>query len=264
MNRLGLQGTVHCHSTHSFDGQLSYAQLRNFFIERGLSFACMTEHIEYLDQPKVDAIFDECEAHSDDRFLFVPGIEMDYFKIYLLGLDRARVDFASHRSQFDSLYPNARMCVFSHPIKARYCYPQWLIERCDAVEILNTKHDGRHYFRPQSEHLLAQVRKQRPQAVGVAGMDFHGPRHYSGVHLVLRNDVSLTNEAVMEEIKNGHFDLQMNGRPFSDIAGWKRILLRGRIHAMDVAHGINKRLARSGIRIPYGIKRLLRRSMEGA
>lgn len=264
MNQPGLQGTVHCHSTHSFDGQFSYAQLREFFMAKGLFFACMTEHIEYLDQPKIDAIFEACDEHSDDQFLFVPGIEMDYFKIYFLGLDRAEVDFSSHRSQFDSLYPKARMCVFSHPIKARYRYPPWLIERCDAVEILNTKHDGRHYFRPQSERLLLQVRRQRPGVVGLAGMDFHGPRQYSGVHLVLREPVPLTMEAVMDEIKSGHFELHMNGRPFSDVAGWERVLLRGRIHAMDFSHGINERLANSGIRIPYGIKRLLRRSMEGA
>lgn len=264
MNRQGIQGTVHCHSTHSFDGQLSYAELREFFMERDLSFACMTEHIEYLDQAKVDAIFDACETHSDDRFLFVPGIEMDYFKIYFLGLDRTAVDFSSHRSQFDSLHPKARMCVFSHPIKARYRYPQWLIERCDAVEVLNTKHDGRHYLRPQSERLLARVRKQRPKAVGVAGMDFHGRKHYSGVHLVLRNAVPLTAEAVLTEIESERFDLEMNGRRFADISGWERSLLRGRIHAMDLAHAVNKRLADSGIRIPYGIKRLLRRNMEGA
>lgn len=264
MNRQGIQGTVHCHSTHSFDGQCSYAELRDFFTARGLGFVCMTEHIEYLDQAKVDAVFDACEAHSDAEFLFIPGIEMDYFKIYFLGLDRVDIDFSSHRSQFDSLHPKARMCVFSHPIKARYRYPQWLIDRCDAVEILNTKHDGRHYFRPQSERLLARVRKQRPHVVGLAGMDFHAPKQYSGVHLVLRNDVPLTMNTVMTEIERGHFDLQMNGRPFSDISGWERVLRRGRIHAMDFAHGVNKRLANSGIRIPYGIKRLLRRGMEGA
>lgn len=261
----GLQGTVHCHSDHSFDAHCSYAELREFFMARGLGFVCMTEHIEYLDQEKVDAIFDACEAHSDDAFRFVPGLEMDYFKIYFLGLRRARVDFTSHQSQFDSLYPHARMCVFSHPIKARYRYPQWLIDRCDAVEILNTKHDGRHYFRPQSERLLKQVRKQRSHVVGVAGMDFHGPKQYSGVHLVLDDrNVPLTDDAIIGELRAGRFDIHMNGRSLTAMPPWSRTLRRARIHAMDFAHGVNKRMADAGIGLPRGLKRLLRRSMEGA
>ena len=259
-----IHGTVHCHSEHSFDAQCSYAELREYFLSKGLSFVCMTEHIEYLDQAKVDAIIDGCEAHSDERFLFVPGIEMDYFKIYFLGVSRTRVDFTDHRSTFDSLHPHAQLCIFSHPIKARYRYPQWLIDLCDGVEILNTKHDGRHYFRPQSERLLAQVRRHRPHAVGVAGMDFHSPKQYSATHMVLRERVPLTQEAVIDAIRRGAFDVHMNGRRLTDVGGAERALLRARIHAMDFAHGVNKRMANAGIRMPHGIKRLLRKGMEGA
>lgn len=260
----GLRGTVHCHTTHSFDGTMNHAELREYFLARGLRFVCITEHIEYLDQRKVDAIFDACAAHSDEEFLFVPGMEMDYFKIYFLGLERCTVDFTDHRSMFDSMLPHAALCIFSHPIKARFRYPQWLIELCDGVEILNTKHDGRHYFRPQSERLLAEVRERRPEAVGVAGMDFHGPKQYSATHLVLRDATPLTAEAVLSAIRDGAFDIEMDGRRLADFPPLKRALLRGRIHLMDLAHGVNQRLADSGIRIPRGFKRLLRRGMEGA
>lgn len=260
----GLHGTVHCHTTHSFDGTMNHAQLREYFLARGLRFVCITEHIEYLDQDKVDAIFTACEAHSDDEFLFIPGMEMDYFKIYFLGLSPCKVDFTDHRSQFDSMHPNAELCVFSHPIKARFNYPQWLIDLCDGVEILNTKHDGRHYFRPQSERLLAQVRRQRPQAIGVAGMDFHGPKQYSATHMVLRNAVPLERQAILNEIRNGAFDVEMAGRRLTDIAPVPRAMLRARIHLMDTAHKINKRMSDSGLGIPKSIKRLLRKGMEGA
>ena len=259
-----IQGTVHCHSEHSFDAQMPYAELREFFRARGLSFVCITEHIEYLDQANVDAIIKDCETNSDEEFLFIPGIEMDYFKIYFLGVSPTQIDFTDHRSIFDSLHPNAELCIFSHPIKARYRYPQWLIDRCDGVEILNTKHDGRHYFRPQSERLLRQVRAQRPQAVGVAGMDFHSPKQYSGTHMVLREGIPLTRDAVLQAIRAGEFEIFMNGRNLSTYPLAKRTLLRARIHAMDVAHRVNKRLADSGIRVPRGLKRLFRKGMEGA
>ncbi|MEA3639810.1 MAG: PHP domain-containing protein [Lamprobacter sp.] len=259
-----LQGTVHCHSQHSFDAQLSYAELKAFFSARGLSFVCITEHIEYLNQDNVDAILADCEANSDEQFLFIPGIEMDYFKIYFLGVSPTNVDFSDHRSIFDSLYPNAELCIFSHPIKARYQYPQWLIERCDGVEILNTKHDGRHYFRPQSERLLHQVRKQRPAAVGVAGMDFHSPKQYSATHLVLSQGIPLTRASVIDAIRQGQFEIQMQGKTLTDYSQIKRNLLRAKIHAMDLAHKINKGLADSGIQVPRPLKRLFRKSMEGA
>lgn len=259
-----VRGIVHCHSDHSFDAKLSYAELREYFLGKGLRFACMTEHIEYLDQDKIDAILAACEAHSDDHFLFVPGIEMDYFKIYFLGVRPAKVDFSSHRSMFDSLQPNAELCIFSHPIKARYRYPEWLIEMCDGVEVLNTKHDGRHYLRPQSERLLAQVRERRPRAVAVAGMDFHSPKQYSGAHLALREPVSLTCDAVLGAIRSGEFDLWMGGRRLADISGVERSWLRLRIHIMDAAHRVNKMLSDAGIRLPHVIRRLLRKGMEGA
>lgn len=260
----GLHGTVHCHTTHSFDGTMDHAQLREYFLARGLRFVCLTEHIEYLDQAKVDAIFDACEAHSDDEFLFIPGMEMDYFKIYFLGLERCQVDFTDHRSQFDSMHPHAELCIFSHPIKARFKYPDWLMALCDGVEVLNTKHDGRHYFRPQSEKLLAEVRRRRPDAIAVAGMDFHGPKQYSGTHLVLRDAVPLQRDAVLAAIRDGAFDVEMAGRRLADIPAFERGLLRTRIHLMDFAHRVNKRMAGSGLRIPKSIKRLLRKGMEGA
>lgn len=259
-----LHGVVHCHSDHSFDGQCSYAELRAFFEARGVSFVCITEHIEHLDQEKVDAILRACESHSDGHFRFLPGIEMDYFKIYFIGLRGASVDFSSHEAQFNSLYPDARMCVFAHPIKARYRYPQWLIDRCDAVEILNTRYDGRHYFRPQSERLLRSVRRSRPGAVAVAGMDFHRPGDDSAVHLVLERHIPLTDDAIVEEIRSGRFDIHLRGARLCDMSASERALRRARIHVMDLGHGFNRRMANLGISLPHRIKRLLRRGMEGA
>lgn len=262
-SNIPLRGTAHCHSNHSFDGHLSYAELREFFLSKGMSFSCMTEHIEYLDQSKVDAFFRACAEHSDDRFLFIPGLEMDYFKVYFLGLSPLHVDFTSHQTQFDSVHPKAAMRVFAHPIKAKYRYPQWLVERCDGVELLNTRHDGRHYFRPQCEQLLADVRQHRPAAVGLAGMDFHSRRDYSGVHIVLDEGVPLQQRAVIDALKEGRFVIEMNGERLADFPAWRRSMARARIHAMDAALGINKQLAQRGLRLPSSVRRLLRRGIAG-
>lgn len=169
------KGIVHAHSTYSFDGQCDYSELRNLFRGAGLDFACMTEHIEHLDQHDIDEIIRECRAYSDEKFLFIPGIEMDCFVIFFLGIQETKVDFTNNRTIYRSVRPNTALCVLSHPIKADFSYPDWVLRDCDAVEVLNAKHDGKFYFRPQSGQLLATIRGKRPEVQPLVGMDFHYP-----------------------------------------------------------------------------------------
>ena len=231
-----VKGTVHAHSTNSYDAQLTYAELRELFSSQGLSFVCMTEHIEYLMQGDIDRIIIDCRKHSDANFVFVPGIEMDCFVIYFLGLDDVRVDFSSNRTVFDSLHAKSRMCVFSHPIKAKFDYPRWLIDKCDAVEVLNTKHDGHHYFRPQSERLYKQVRVVRPHAVALAGMDFHERSNFSPVYMQLTRDGVLTEAFVLDCLQQGAFEIYNDGRAFSQYSWVRREFARIKLQAMDSSH----------------------------
>ena len=170
-----LRGIVHVHSARSFDGSCDYPQLRELFRGAGLDFACMTEHIEHLEQDDIDAILRDCRNHSDREFLFIPGIEMDCFTIYFLGLGEVKVDFADNYSIYRSLRAKSQLCVLSHPINASFHYPAWILRDCDAVEIMNAKHDGRFYFRPQSERLWHSIQRTRPEVQAVIGMDFHNP-----------------------------------------------------------------------------------------
>lgn len=257
------QGIVHAHSNNSFDASMSYAELRDFFSARGLHFACMTEHIEELTQADIDRIVDGCRSHSDERFLFVPGIEMDCFVIYFLGVDHVRVDFADNRSIFESLHRAASLCIFSHPIKAGYRYPDWLIERCDGVEVLNCKHDGTHYLRPQSERLYRRIRTRRPGAVALAGLDFHGPRGYASIRLRLTAAGPLTEQHVLQSLKGGAFEIVKDGVPMRSFGTFKRSMLQARIHLMDASHGVHRMITRAGIPVPRGIKRAIRGIMEG-
>jgi hypothetical protein len=257
------EGTVHAHSTHSYDGRLTYPELREFFGSRGLQFVCMTEHIEYLGQGDVDRIIDDCRANSDGDFLFVPGIEMDCFVIHFLGVDHTTIDFATNRAIFDSLHAVARLCVFAHPVKARFSYPQWLIDRCDGVEVLNTKHDGQHYFRPQSEALHRRVLKDRPRAVRLAAMDFHGPKDFSAVRMRLSRQGELTESFVLDALADGAFEVFKNSERMDDYGYLRRGLARTRIRLMDAAHGIHRRVADRGIAVPSGLKRTLRKLFEG-
>lgn len=257
------RGTVHAHSTRSFDGRLSYAELRIFLESRRLRFACITEHIEKLTQDDIDRIVSECRAHSDSSFVFVPGIEMDCFFIYFLGLRPVTVDFTSNRTIWESLRRASRLCILSHPVKARFEYPEWLVDACDGVEILNTKHDGHHYFRRNSERLLGAIRQRRPSAIGLAGMDFHGPKDFSAIHLRLTRGGPLSEDLVLDCLVSGAFEIFKGDRPLAAIGRARRAIGRGRIAGMDMAHATHRLLSRAGFQVPSGIKRAIRAIMEG-
>jgi len=257
------KGTVHAHSTNSYDGKMSYREIREFLSARGLGFVCVTEHVERLGQGDVDRIVDDCRAHSDDRFVFVPGIEMDCFVVYFLGLERAAIDFASDRSAFDSLRAASSLCVCAHPVKADFLYPPWVLDASDGVEVVNTKYDGHHYLRPGSERLFRRLKARRPHAVALAGMDFHEPAHFSPIHLRLTRPGDLSERFVLESLRTGAFALYRGEEPLDGYSFLKRQAARARIGLMDLSHAVNRRVAASGLRIPRSVKRALRRMMEG-
>jgi hypothetical protein len=223
----------------------------------------MTEHIEGLDQQQIDTIIDECRSNSNESFLFIPGIEMDCFFIYFLGIDYTPVDFTTNHTIFDSLRQRAKMCIFSHPVKAKYCYPQWLVDSCDGIEVLNTKHDGEHYLRPQSEKLYKQIKKLHPHIAALAGMDFHSRKNYTSVRLCLEKPGPLTEEFILDSLQHNQFSIIKNDIPLSTYGFVKRNIAKLRIHAMDLAHNIHKKIHDAGITVPSRLKSKIRRLMEG-
>jgi hypothetical protein len=257
-----VKGTVHAHSTNSYDGKMSYRELREFFLSRGFQFVAVTEHVERLEQRDIDRVVDDCRAHSDDQFVLVPGIEMDCFTVYFLGLERAAIDFASNRSVFDSLRAASALCVCAHPVRSHFLYPPWVLDVCDGVEVVNTKYDGHHYPRPESERLYRRLKARRPRAVALAGMDFHEPAHFSPIHLRLTASAPLSERFVLDSLASGAFSLYRGEEPLSEFSFLRRQAARARIGLMDLSHAVNRRIAASGLRVPRGLKRALRRMME--
>lgn len=257
------RGFAHCHSNISYDAKLSYPQLRDTFMQQGLDFVCMTEHIEKLKQADIDKIIHECRSNSDNEFLFIPGIEMDVFVIYFLGIKPLAVDFTSSRTVFDSLHQNARLCIFSHPIKASYTYPSWLIELCDGVEIWNTRHDGNFYPRKQSLKLLSEVKKTRKHALALAGMDFHKKTDLSAANFQLNTAGELTEQFVLEQIANGNYTIYKNDIPTDSITAIKKQFYWFVIFMMDNAHLLHKFITNKGMTIPKPIKKIFRILLEG-
>jgi len=257
------KGIAHVHSDISYDGKLSYAELRQYFLGKGLNFALITEHIEHLKQTDIDRVISECATHSDDSFLFIPGIEMDCFVIYFLGIRPIAIDFSSNKTIFESLKKTARLCILSHPIKAKYCYPDWVISSSSGVEVLNTKHDGQHYFRPQSEKLFQKLKKKHQNYIALAGMDFHNKNNFTPIHLKLSIKGPLTEKHVLSAIKANSFEILKGNIRLSSYTAPRRFFERTRIHLMDLSHKVHLLLSKRGIKPPIWLKNIIRKVMEG-
>ncbi len=256
-------GVTHVHSTRSFDGQCSYAELRRLFQSQNLDFACITEHIETLDQAAINRIIDECRSHSDGDFLFVPGIEMDCYRVNFMGLAAGTIDFTSDRTVFDSLRSLSRLCILAHPVKSRFTYADWILQAADGLEIWNTRHDGFHDLRPQNAQLYRRLLIDKPDAIKLAGIDLHAPGDYRALtmHLVITGD--LTEATVLGQIQQNRTQILKAGRPIDAVSLIARLAHRTRIRIMDRLQAVHRQMTDRGLAIPRPIKRIARRLAQG-
>jgi len=86
-----VRGVAHVHSTYSFDGCLNLHDLAGFFQERGIDFVLMSEHVETLDTDKINAFISDCKTCSNEKFLLIPGIEIDALNALFFGVQPVNI-----------------------------------------------------------------------------------------------------------------------------------------------------------------------------
>ena len=80
-------GIIHVHSTFSYDGEHTLAELASFGKKCGYSFIGMAEHSDTFDDAKMKALVEECGRLSDGEFLMIAGIEFSCEgSLHLIGL----------------------------------------------------------------------------------------------------------------------------------------------------------------------------------
>ena len=116
---------------------------------------------------------------------------------------------------------------------------------------------------PRVEELYSSIARDRPNVVRLAGMDFHSPKEWCDIRLRLTREGPLTEAFVLNELRAGAFKVLKGARDLDDYGILERTLARGRTRIMDMAHSVHRTMARNGIRVPYSVKRRLRRLLEG-
>jgi hypothetical protein len=200
-----LKGAMHVHSTYS-DGEFTLAELRRLFLDEGCAFVCMTDHAEYFDPDKLRQYFGECQALSDDKFLFVAGLEYACEKgMHILGYGATRrVDSQDPETVFRHIEEQGAVSVIAHPKNDFFDWIEKFETLPQGIETWNSKYDGRYAPRPGTFALLQRLRQRKPAMLAFYGQDLHWKKQFRG--LFMQIDSAPTNaQGILSALANGAY-----------------------------------------------------------
>ncbi len=261
-----LKGAMHVHSTYS-DGEFTLAELRRVFLDEGCAFVCMTDHAEYFDPDKLRQYVYECHALSDDKFLFVAGLEYACEKgMHILGYGATRrVDSQDPETVIRQIELQGAVCVIAHPKNEFF---EW-IEKFETlpcgIETWNSKYDGRYAPRPGTFALLVDLRKRKPEMRAFYGQDLHWKKQFRGLFVQLDSGPTDA-QGILTALANGAYS-GVKGELVLPSSG---ILDKELLSRFADANAASYRMSqflkqgkqaldRAGIRIPESVKAQLRR-----
>lgn len=204
-------GALHVHSTFS-DGEFSLAELREIFLNAGCSFICMTDHAEAFDPPTLLRYLNECEAVSDDRMRFVPGLEYDCKdRIHILGYGMTkRLDSVDPNEIIAEINSHGGISVVAHPPDRAFAAIEVFARAAAGIEVWNTKYDGQYAPRPATFGLLERLRRSSPQIRAFYGLDLHWKKQFRGMLVKIQRE-KLTNDEILAALRNGDYSAMKDG-----------------------------------------------------
>lgn len=139
MSEVGRLGVIHVHSEYSHDGLDSLERLREFALERGISFVALSDHAEDLEAESFATLVKRCDELSDDLVTLIPGLEYRFAGYRGLHLRALGLRTWSEPTVPDDFVaetaPLAEFTVVAHPLLARYRVPEEIRDGIDVVEV---------------------------------------------------------------------------------------------------------------------------------
>lgn len=206
-----LQGALHIHSAYS-DGEFTLAELRAVLVRAGCRFACVTDHADWFDADRLAAYRAECDALSDDRFRFIPGLEYSCVeRTHVLGYGvTTLIDSIDPQEVIRQIDALDGLSVIAHPKDTAFAW----IERFDVLprglEVWNSKYDGRYAPRPGTFALLCRLQARRPDMIAFYGQDLHWRRQYRRL-FTLADAASNDRDAVLGALARGAYVCDKDG-----------------------------------------------------
>lgn len=200
-----MRGVLHVHSAFS-DGELTLAELRHAYVQLGYRFACLTDHAEQLDDARVARYRAECARLSDERFLFVPGLEYECpERLHILGLGTTTLHHTRVPEEvIDAIEHEGALSIVAHPQTQAFARIEALARTATGIEVWNSKYDGRYAPRTETFALVRRLRERDPRVRAFFGQDLHFHRQYMGLHVELQG-ATLDGAAILDALRGGRF-----------------------------------------------------------
>jgi len=215
-------GAIHVHSDFSHDGRDSLERLREFALERGLSFLALSDHAEDLDEAACEEYRVRCAELSDEGLMLIPGLEYRFAGrpgLHLLALGLSMYLQPETPEEFLSqARGRGGLTVLAHPVLCRYNIPREVLNRIDAIEVWNAAYNTRYLPDLRAIRVLHEIRRRRPEVVGTVGLDQHDSRNDRETRIVLHRPTS----DPLGEIKAGRFENRGRTMAFDPRVSWGR------------------------------------------
>jgi hypothetical protein len=206
-----IKGIIHVHSDFSRDGLHSVADLAEFGRESGFRFVGLTDHAEDFSPQDMKDFKEECEKHSDDTCVVIPGLEFrcaEDVHILALGInggihDDDPVKVASEIGRRGGL------AILAHPCRNGYQCSAELCRVLNGIEIWNAGYDGRFVPPLANIRLLQEARAYNPSILGFGGADLHGFDRPPGIVLELPTSgiPQIDAEMLLQRLRTGRFSV---------------------------------------------------------
>lgn len=260
-----IKGVVHMHTTYSYDGKESLYSLRDFLMEKGIHFCCLTEHTDKMTVEQARVFVQECKALSGSQFLFIPGYEVPYKKAHIL-LIGAEVFLGQYAdaSMLQTWSSKSALTILAHPVRNRFKVDQEMENVLDGVEIWNQQYEGKLIPRTRSKKLLRRLQQKKPKLLATGGLDFHRIEHFGSPLYTLELD-HLTQDAVLKALKEGRYSFGTRSVEVSSSGSWKwdgnfthKAISFLSVCIIVLGKKTNALLVLCGIKLPKGLKRFIR------
>ncbi len=261
-----LKGAMHVHSTYS-DGEFTLAELRRVFLDEGCAFVCMTDHAEHFVPDQLSQYLDECQALSDEKFIFVAGLEYECEnRMHILGYGATRLaDSKDPETVIRHIEQQGALSVIAHPKTDFFEWIKKFETLPRGIETWNSKYDGRYAPRPETFALLGELRERKPEMRAFYGQDLHWKKQFRGLFVQL-DSAPTSAQGILAALASGAYN-GVKGELMLPSSG---ILEKQILSQFASAHAMSYRmwqflkqgkraLDRVGIRVPESVKAQLRR-----
>jgi hypothetical protein len=259
-----LRGVAHVHSTYSFDGRLTLAELAEFFAKRGIHFVLMSEHMESLDAEKLRSFIADCGTYSGDSFLLIPGIEIDDLNALFYNV-QPLTGWRDCRDLAGQLAAGGALVGVSHPVKIRTEIPDITKSLVEGVEIWNSRHDGKMALDGRNVRYWRSLRRRAGRDLApLCGIDFHDKSDFARLFLEVQCE-SLDAQCIMAAVRAKRYRITLGEKPIplDFVTGrlptgyWVYVALYRLVY--KAVYSAHRTITRRRYRVPAWLKSRLRR-----